>query len=62
MNSNPPPSRVQAPVLGQDPIEATVEDSFFEATITHGPGVSYAWTLTDLRIAYLRPSAHRSDF
>ena len=34
---NPTTSRVRAPVLGQEPVEATVKDSFFEATITHGP-------------------------
>lgn len=35
--SNAVPQRVHAPVLGQEPVEATVEDAFFEATIAHGP-------------------------
>lgn len=29
--------RVRAPVLGKKSVEATVEDAFFEATISHGP-------------------------
>lgn len=35
--TNTTPKRVRAPVLGEEPVEATVEGYFVEATIIHGP-------------------------